>query len=178
MSNKFFRFDEGDLEAVVNARLTTNEINLWLYLCLLDPFGDRPVELPPFEVIEQKLNMKKTSFYSAKAKLQRSGLWNFTEKHTVAINLRGHARTNEPDSANPNSFRKSELDSANPNSIPQKRTEFRKNELDSANSENREPEPREDNGSSVSQTIQTSQTFSYSPYWASSRDTCEMRHSY
>ncbi len=65
VKKKNFRFDEGDLEAVVNAKLTTNELNLWLYLCLLDPFGDRPVELPPFEVIKQKLNISKSSYYSA-----------------------------------------------------------------------------------------------------------------
>lgn len=78
VSKKFFKFDESDLDAVVNAKLTTNELNLWLYLCLLDPFGDRPVELPPFEVIEQKLNISKSSYYSALKKLKENNFLTMT----------------------------------------------------------------------------------------------------
>ena len=73
MSNKFFKFDETDLDATISAKLTLNELNLWLYLCLLEG-----AELPPFEVIEQKLNISKSSYYSALKKLKENNFLTMT----------------------------------------------------------------------------------------------------
>jgi hypothetical protein len=84
---RFFKFTDEHLEKAVSELLTANEYKLWLYLCLLDPFGDRAIELPDFEVIEQKLKMKKSSYYCSKAKLQEKGLWDFTEKQTIGIGI-------------------------------------------------------------------------------------------
>ena len=73
VNKKFFKFDEEDLDAVVNARLTTKEILLWHYLRLLEG-----AELPPFEVIEQKLNISKSSYYSALKKLKENNFLTMT----------------------------------------------------------------------------------------------------
>lgn len=85
---KFYRLTTEKIGEIAELNLTSKEQLLLLYLITLDPFGDKEVRIPPFEIIERTLHISKASYYRAKAKLQKLNLFNFTDKYCTFQNLR------------------------------------------------------------------------------------------
>ena len=86
--DSFFKLTATIAEEVRAAKLTAAEWNFWSYLVTLDPFGDRGVEFNPATVIVQ-LGMSKSTYFSAKAKFQRLGWFDFKDGNTIVRNCRG-----------------------------------------------------------------------------------------
>ena len=145
----FFQLSKEAIKLLWSTKLSGNDWKVYSFLSLIDPFGDRWCELPSIKDICTLLEMSKTSFYRAIAKLKNEGIIKAEIKGFMFQNLLGYAKMN-PDSQKRDASTKNVTAVTDIKPFSQIR-------------ENREPEPREDNGSSVSQTIQTSQTFSYSP---------------
>lgn len=147
----FYKLTWEDLEKAVDAGLTANEFKLWLYISLLDPFGDRSVELPSVEEIEEKLKMKKSSYYSTKAKLQKKGFCNFTKHFSNVKNLLGKFFKKD-------SFQEKGNRSENLELIPENRKTIQENGTHSEKLENPSLKHLQNNDFSSSQTIKTDQT--------------------
>ena len=145
----FFQLSKEAIKLLWGAKLSGNDWKVYSFLSLIDPFGDRWCELPSIKDICTLLEMSKTSFYRAIAKLKNEGIIKAEIKGFMFQNILGFAKMRSSEQ-NCDDSRKNEKTVA-------------KMQGDSQNCENREHKDREDKGSSVSQTVQTSQTFSYSP---------------
>ena len=71
------------------ANLSRHEMNLWLYLTELDPYGDRYSLLPNAMEIMTELKMSKATYFRAKARLQELELYDFQEEKVSFRNLTG-----------------------------------------------------------------------------------------
>lgn len=62
MSNAtFFQVDFEVAKTLIDAKLTANTYRVWFYIMTLDPFGDRPCELPSYEQIGEKLGFSEAT---------------------------------------------------------------------------------------------------------------------
>ena len=72
----------------LNASLTAAEWRMWLYLVTLDPFGDVGAKFDAEELMLY-CNMQKSTYFAAKAKFIKLGLFEFVEGTTKVRNLKG-----------------------------------------------------------------------------------------
>ncbi|GAB4547722.1 MAG: hypothetical protein Tsb0014_42430 [Pleurocapsa sp.] len=82
----FFRLTPGVRDRLLEINLTAAEWRIWCYLVSLDPFGDRGAKFVPAELM-LKCSIKKTTYFSAKAKFQKLGLFDFRDGVTKVVNL-------------------------------------------------------------------------------------------
>ncbi|MEM6611606.1 MAG: hypothetical protein AAF652_05010 [Cyanobacteria bacterium P01_C01_bin.72] len=82
----FFRLTPGVRDRLLEINLTAAEWRIWCYLVSLDPFGDRGAKFLPAELM-LKCKIKKTTYFSAKAKFQKLGLFDFRDGVTKVVNL-------------------------------------------------------------------------------------------
>ncbi|NER31138.1 MAG: hypothetical protein F6J89_26835, partial [Symploca sp. SIO1C4] len=145
------------------AKLTAAEWRLWVYLTEIDPWGDRYQDIPDTLTVMQEVGIKKSTYYTAIAKLQKLGLFDFQDKGFAIRNL-AHPKNRKAfqetgnDSKNLESipknrkaFQKIGSDSKNLESIPKNRKRFQKIGNDSKKSENQRLEPSHSKGSNSSQ---------------------------
>jgi hypothetical protein len=72
----------------LNASLTAAEWRVWLYLVTLDPFGDVGAKFDAEELM-YFCNIQKSTYFAAKAKFIKLGLFEFVEGTTKVRNLNG-----------------------------------------------------------------------------------------
>jgi hypothetical protein len=82
----FFMLTPGVRDRLMEINLTAAEWRMWCYLVSLDPFGDRGAKFSPAELM-LKCQIKKTTYFSAKAKFQKLGLFDFRDGVTKVVNL-------------------------------------------------------------------------------------------
>ena len=82
----FFRLTPSVRDRLLEINLTAAEWRIWCYLVSLDPFGDRGAKFVPAELM-LKCKIKKTTYFSAKAKFQKLGLFDFRDGVTKVVNL-------------------------------------------------------------------------------------------
>lgn len=70
----------GVVDFIIDARLTSAEYRLFLYLSKLDPSGNHGPGLPEPRAIMERLGINKDTFYSAIARLKSLGLYDFPTK--------------------------------------------------------------------------------------------------
>ena len=86
----FFILTPDVRDALLLANLTAAEWRIWTYLVSLDPFGDRGAKFSPAELM-LKCEVKKTTYFVAKAKFQKLGIFNFQDGTTKVFNRYGTA---------------------------------------------------------------------------------------
>jgi hypothetical protein len=82
----FFRLTPGVRDRLLEINLTAAEWRVWCYLVSLDPFGDRGTKFSPAELM-LKCGIKKSTYFAAKAKFQKLGLFDFRDGVTKVFNL-------------------------------------------------------------------------------------------
>ena len=82
----FFRLTPSVRDRLLEINLTAAEWRIWCYLVSLDPFGDRGAKFLPAELM-LKCKIKKTTYFSAKAKFQKLRLFDFRDGVTKVVNL-------------------------------------------------------------------------------------------
>jgi len=156
VKNTYFRLTPVVRDKLLESKLTAAEWRIWSYLVSLDPFGDRGVKFSPAELM-LKCAVKKSTYFAAKAKFQKLGLFDFQDGVTKVFNLQGflnHSEISEcSQQANVIESKISESDSKISESSS-KISEFK-----SKISECQKPKPLLDKDSATLQTIQTIQTF-------------------
>ena len=86
---KFYPLTPEMMRRLRQADLSRHEMNLWLYLTELDPYGDRYQELPSAIQIMSELKMSKATYFRSKARLQELHLYDFQEERVSFRNLIG-----------------------------------------------------------------------------------------
>ena len=86
---KFYPLTPEMMRRLRQADLSRHEMNLWLYLTELDPYGDRYQELPSAIQIMSELEMSKATYFRSKARLQELKLYDFQEDKVSFRNLTG-----------------------------------------------------------------------------------------
>src|SRR4028119_89600 len=137
ITGQFYPFASSMAKKLREAHLSAAEWRFWSYLIEHDPWGDRYKELDPFDILRE-CGMSKATYYRAKAKLQKLGLFDFQESKVSYRNLEGISQIRQ-DSQKSDSSLKNET--ANP--------EMR------ANPQKRENSPLESFVSKASKTLQT-----------------------
>src|SRR4028119_36041 len=137
ITGQFYPFASSMAKKLREAHLSAAEWRFWSYLIEHDPWGDRYKELDPFDILRE-CGMSKATYYRAKAKLQKLGLFDFQESKVSYRNLEGISQIRQ-DSQKSDSSLKNET--ANP--------EMR------ANPQKRENQPLESFVSKASKTLQT-----------------------
>ncbi len=84
----FFKLTHDVRKKLVAANLTAAEWRIWSYLACLDPFGDRGVRFS-FTELALACQVKRATYFAAKAKFQKLGLFNFVEELPKVVNLQG-----------------------------------------------------------------------------------------
>ena len=74
IEGKFYPLTPELGEKLRNSKLTAAEWRLWSYLVEIDSWGDKYQYLPSTLEIMQKVDIKKSTFYAAIAKLDKAGL--------------------------------------------------------------------------------------------------------
>lgn len=165
----FYKLTPEAVLKLCNLQLGGNDLKLWMYLSSLDPFGDRKVVLPTSADIARRLNMSIASFFRAKARLQKLGLFSFFDKYTEFINLLGsHSSVHHSHQPYPDGYKDTNSQICNTDSqicevvsqICDTTTHIC--DTDSHICENQPLKPPQDKAFTPSQTIQTIQTLSYS----------------
>ena len=137
MAGQFYPFASSMAKKLREAHLSAAEWRFWSYLIEHDPWGDRYKELNPFDILRE-CGMSKATYYRAKAKLQKLGLFDFQESKVSYRNLEGISQIRQE---------------------PQKSDSSLKNEIANpqmrANPQKRENQPLESFVSKVSKTLQT-----------------------
>lgn len=151
IEQKFYPLTAEISQKLRHSNLTAAEWRLWSYLVELDPFGDRYSDLPDTFTIMQAVNIKKTTFYTAIAKFQQLGLFDFQDQGFSFRNLRGVAKRGNP-------VRFVEKVAENSENDTEKRNPVRFLGNFSENSENQTPKPLQQEESATPQTIQILQT--------------------
>ncbi|MFM8305723.1 MAG: hypothetical protein ACKN87_01255 [Microcystis aeruginosa] len=151
IEQKFYPLTAEISQKLRHSNLTAAEWRLWSYLVELDPFGDRYSDLPDTFTIMQAVNIKKTTFYTAIAKFQQLGLFDFQDQGFSFRNLRGVAKRG-------NQVRFVEKVAENSENDAEKRNPVRGFGNFSENSENQAPKPLQQENFAIPQTIQTIQT--------------------
>ncbi len=82
----FFMLTPEIRDRLLTAKLTAAEWRIWCYLVSLDPFGDRGAKYQPAELMLQ-CGVKKSTYFAAKAKFQKLGLFDFKDGTTKVFNL-------------------------------------------------------------------------------------------
>jgi hypothetical protein len=151
ISEQFYPLTPERSEKLLAANLTAAQWRLWCYLIKLDPWGERYVELPDTLTICSECQIKKSTFYTAIAKFQKLGLFDFQDKGFSCRNLKGIPKIRK-------TFPKIGNDSGKLETIPKIRKTFQEIGNDSEKLENQSPEPVPDKFSDSPQTLQTLQT--------------------
>ncbi len=89
IQGKFYPLTLDIARKLRKAKLTKQEMNLWLYLIELDPYGDRYQNLPPVLEIISELKMSKATYFRCKARLQELELFDFQDEKVSFRNLTG-----------------------------------------------------------------------------------------
>ncbi|MEC4816442.1 MAG: hypothetical protein SAK29_24715 [Scytonema sp. PMC 1069.18] len=95
---KFYPLTPLRSQKLRKAKLTKQEMTLWLYLIEKDPFGDRDCELPSTLEITAELEMSKASYFRALKVLHEEELlpeWcnpYYTSKSNIETNIRVDAK--------------------------------------------------------------------------------------
>ena len=149
-------------DRLLEIKLTAAEWRIWCYLVSLDPFGDRGAKFSSAELM-LKCGIKKTTYFSAKTKFQKLGLFDFHDSVTKVVNL----QTSSNKSENSNYLQQVELieseisESQFKNSESQSEiseSQFGNLESQFEISESQSPQPLPDKGCNSPQTIQNIQT--------------------
>jgi hypothetical protein len=86
LQNTFFMLTPLVRDRLLETNLTAAEWRIWCYLVSLDPFGDRGAKFSPAKLM-LKCGIKKTTYFAAKAKFQKLGLFDFKDGVTKVFNL-------------------------------------------------------------------------------------------
>ena len=132
IQGKFYPLTPETMKRLRKANLSRHEMNLWLYLTELDPYGDRYSLLPNAMEIMTELKMSKATYFRAKARLQELELYDFQEEKVSFRNLTG---------------------------VSKMRLESQKRDSESQKRDSEPPELLPDKDYSTSQTIQTYSNF-------------------
>ena len=131
-ASPFFALTPEVRDVLLDAKLTAAEWRFWCYLVSLDPFGDRGAKFSPAEAM-LKCQLKKTTYFAAKVKFQKLGLFDFKDGTTKVINTWGSKRQSEiPES-------ESEIPESE-SEIPESESEIPESESEIPESESEIPE--------------------------------------
>jgi hypothetical protein len=135
---------------------------MWCYLVSLDPFGDRGAKFSPAELM-LKCQIKKTTYFSAKAKFQKLGLFDFRDGVTKVVNLQTSLVQTASEHPQPAKIIDSEI-SESKSEISESKSEISesKSEISESKSEisdNQSLKPKPSNVSKPPQTLQTYSDF-------------------
>lgn len=83
--NAFFKLTPEVSRKLISSRLNRSDMNLWLYLVALAPFGDRPYSYSASEAM-LACGINKSTYFRSKAKLQKLGLIDFKDGETKFVN--------------------------------------------------------------------------------------------
>jgi hypothetical protein len=86
----------------LNASLTAAEWRIWLYLVTLDPFGDVGAKYDAEELMNF-CNIQKSTYFAAKAKFIKLGLFEFVEGSPKVRNLSGSKANHRSEVSEPSS---------------------------------------------------------------------------
>jgi hypothetical protein len=86
----------------LNASLTAAEWRMWLYLVTLDPFGDVGAKYDAEELMNF-CNIQKSTYFAAKAKFIKLGLFEFVEGSPKVRNLSGSKANHRSEVSEPSS---------------------------------------------------------------------------
>ena len=84
---RFFKLTPEMSKNLRKSKLTASQWRLWSFLVEIDPFGDKYVDLPDTLTILDECEIGKSSFYTAIAKFQKMGLFDFQDKGFSFRNL-------------------------------------------------------------------------------------------
>ena len=142
-------------DRLLKIKLTAAEWRIWCYLVSLDPFGDRGARFSSAELM-LKCGIKKTTYFSAKNKFQKLGLFDFHDSVTKVVNL----QTSTKKSENSNYSQQVELIESEISESQFKNSEsrFEISESQFGNSESQSPKPLSDKDCNSPQTVQNIQT--------------------
>ena len=87
-TQSFFMLTADARDKLLETNLTAAEWRIWCYLVSLDPFGDHGVAFSVSELM-LRCRVKKSTYFAAKAKLQKLGLVYFQESAIKVFNLQG-----------------------------------------------------------------------------------------
>ncbi len=90
-AEQFFKLTTDVRDQLLSANLTAAEWRIWTYLASLDPFGDRGVTFSASDLM-LACGVKKSTYFSAKAKFQKLGLFNFVESTPKVVNLQARKK--------------------------------------------------------------------------------------
>src|SRR4028118_420991 len=119
ITGQFYPFASSMAKKLREAHLSAAEWRFWSYLIEHDPWGDRYKELDPFAILRE-CGMSKATYYRAKAKLQKLGLFDFQESKVNYRNLEGISQIRQ-DSQKSGSNLKNETANLEMRANPQKR---------------------------------------------------------
>ena len=119
ITGQFYPFASSMARKLREAHLSAAEWRFWSYLIEHDPWGDRYKELDPFDILRE-CGMSKATYYRAKAKLQKLGLFDFQESKVNYRNLEGISQIRQ-DSQKSGSNLKNETANLEMRANPQKR---------------------------------------------------------
>jgi hypothetical protein len=158
----FFMLTPEIRDRLLTAKLTAAEWRIWCYLVSLDPFGDRGAKYQPAELMLQ-CGVKKSTYFAAKAKFQKLGLFDFKDGTTKVFNLQRHQTQSEhSDDSQQYCLVESKIsDSYSKISDSHSEISDSHSEISDSHSkisEDRPPESLPDKASSSPQTIKTIQT--------------------
>jgi hypothetical protein len=119
ITGQFYPFASSMAKKLREAHLSAAEWRFWSYLIEHDPWGDRYKELDPFDILRE-CGMSKATYYRAKAKLQKLGLFDFQESKVNYRNLEGISQIRQ-DSQKSGSTLKNEKANLEMRVTPQKR---------------------------------------------------------
>jgi len=119
IASQFYPFASSMAKKLRQAHLSAAEWRFWAYLIEQDPWGDRYKELDPFDILRE-CGMSKATYYRAKAKLQKLGLFDFQEGKITFRNLTGISQIRQ-ESQKSDSILKNEIANPEMRPEPQKR---------------------------------------------------------
>ncbi len=147
------------ISKIFEHELCQSDIKVFLYLSIIDPFGDRWIDLPPTKTISDYLGISQSTFYRAISKL--------SEKEIIKIEDKGFRFKNNMPTAIPTDKDESPPTGNNPHSQGTILTDEDQSSnigINPHSQENRASKPRQDKGFSDSQTssdfLKSSQTLS------------------
>jgi hypothetical protein len=119
IAGQFYPFASSMAKKLREAHLSAAEWRFWAYLIEHDPWGDRYKELDSFDILRE-CGISKATYYRAKAKLQKLGLFDFQESKISFRNLTGISQIRQ-ESQKSDSSLKNEIANSEMRQEPQKR---------------------------------------------------------
>ncbi len=116
IQGRFYPLTPSYTQSLRQAKLTAAQWRIWSYLISFDPWGDKYQELPNTLTILSECDVKKSTFYTAIAKFQDLGLFDFQDRGFKFRNLAGIDKI-----TNFQNFGKQSEESEN---VPKTRNEF------------------------------------------------------